>query len=162
MHADIEYFLNNEPPRNPDSLEFNYFLSFWNDFKLKYPTFYPYRTEWLVYDEEQEIAGSIDCVLSDNEGRIMILDWKRSKKIDKTNNFEKGFAPFQDMDNCNYCHYSLQLNFYRHVLETKYNKNVIFMMLVILHPNQKTYVCHPVNYINIKDHWDGIAHGGQH
>ena len=48
-------------------------------------------------------------------------------------------------------HYCLQLNFYRHILMTKYNKKVVGMMLVILHPNQETYLCHLVDYINISD-----------
>jgi ATP-dependent exoDNAse (exonuclease V) beta subunit len=161
MHADIEYFLNNDPVVSPNSKEFQFFMCFWNDFQVKYPTFKPYRTEWLVYDEDEHIAGSIDCVLSDNQNRLMILDWKRSKEIKMDNKFEKGLYPFNTYDNCNYSHYSLQLNFYRHILETKYNKTVIFLMLVILHPNQENYSCYPVNHINLNQKWIGIGKGGK-
>lgn len=160
MHADIEFFLNREPPKMPDSKEFNFFISFWNDFTAKYPTFHPYRTEWLVYDETEGIAGSIDCVLSDGNDNLMILDWKRSKEIKLTNNWENGIAPFDEFQHCNYFHYSLQLNFYRHILETKYNKKVVYMMLVILHPNQENYLCYPVNFIDLNQRWKGIANGG--
>ena len=70
-----------------------------------------------------------------------------------TNSFERGYPPFDHYDNCNYSHYSLQLNFYRHMLQTKYNKNVIYMMLVILHPNQTSYICHPVSNIDLSGVW---------
>jgi ATP-dependent exoDNAse (exonuclease V) beta subunit len=160
MHADIEFFLNKEHVVNPDSKEFQFFLCFWKDFTTKYPSFHPYRTEWLVYDEDQKVAGSIDCILSDDNDRLIILDWKRSKEIKCDNKFEKGLHPFEAFEHCNYSHYSLQLNFYRHILETKYNKTVLYMMLVILHPNQDNYLCYPVSHIDLSDKWDGIAHGG--
>jgi ATP-dependent exoDNAse (exonuclease V) beta subunit len=167
MHKNIEDYLNQESTTDIadmlvnqiisqeeyDSKEFKMFLHFWTDFKRQYPILKPYRTEWLVYDSDVGIAGSIDCVLSDNQDNLVIIDWKRSKEIKMTNRYEKGIYPFNNYDNCNYSHYSLQLNFYRHMLETKYGKNVIFMMLVILHPNQPSYICHPINRIDISSIW---------
>src|SRR5947208_4873806 len=153
MHKDIENYFNGDTVVNPNNKEFSLFTNFWNDIKTQYPSFRPYRTEWLIYDEDIGLAGSIDCVLSDNNGNLIILDWKRSKKIQMTNSFERGYPPFDHYDNCNYSHYSLQLNFYRHMLQTKYNKNVIYMMLVILHPNQTSYICHPVSNIDLSGVW---------
>ena len=148
MHADIERYLNDQDVLDDSTKEFGFFLNFWKDFSSMYPDFKPYRTEWLVYDESGPLCGSIDCILSDQHDNIMILDWKRSKEI-KTSNREKGYPPFEKMDNCNLSHYQLQLNIYRHILETKYDKNVIVMMLVIFHPNQSTYKCIKVEKINI-------------
>lgn len=161
MHKSIEDFINNDITQDEQTLEEikvekGYFHNFWNDFQLKYPHLKPYRTEWMVYDEDIKLAGSIDCVLTDPVGNLVLLDWKRSKKINMNNRFEKGFPPFAEFDNCNYSHYSLQLNFYRHILETKYKRNIIFMMLVIFHPNQSNYKCIPVNHIPLTDIWSTL------
>lgn len=156
MHADIEYYLNDQKVLEPDNIEFKYFLNFWSDFNKKYPEVVPYRTEWVVYDEDKKFAGSIDCVLADKNDNLILVDWKRSKEIKKSNVYEKGYKPFDYMDNCNFSHYTLQLNFYRHILENKYNKNVIFMMLVVLHPNSDNYKCHPVEKFELNHLWEDI------
>lgn len=153
MHKSIEQFFNQEPVSTPNSKEFVMFMQFWRDFTTKYPMMRPYRSEWLVYDEDISLAGSIDLVVSDPKGNLIIVDWKRSKEIKIQNNFEKGKVPFQTYPNCNYSHYSLQLNFYRTILEKCYDKTVIFMMLVILHPNQENYICYPVPRIELDSIW---------
>jgi ATP-dependent exoDNAse (exonuclease V) beta subunit len=156
MHQRIEDYLNSKEVDVPDTKEFLMFIQFWNSLTTQYPTLRPYRTEWLVYDEDVGVAGSIDCVLTDANGNLVIIDWKRSKEIKFSNRYEKGNYPFHLNDNCNYIHYSFQLNFYRHILETKYGKNVIFMMLVVLHPNQSAYMCHVVNRIDISGLWPSL------
>lgn len=156
MHKSIEDFLNGEPVENSETKEFGMFQSFWNDLLIKYPSLRPYRTEWIIYDEDVGVAGSIDCVLSDANGNLVILDWKRSKEIKIENRYEKGTGPFCNYDNCNYSHYSLQLNFYRTILEKNYGKKVIFMMLVVLHPDQPSYVCHPIQNIDLSNAWETI------
>lgn len=156
MHKSIEQYINNEDVDNPSTKEFGLFMKFWTEFFAQYSMLAPYRTEWLVYDEDVGVAGSIDCVLSDKNGNLVLLDWKRSKEIKLSNRFAKGKHPFSQYDDCNFTHYSLQLNFYRHILETKYHKNVIFMMLVILHPNQSSYICHPVNKIDVDHVWNSL------
>ena len=153
MHKDIEYYFNDEPVVNPDTIEFKMFKKFWSDFNIKYPTYKPYRTEWIIYDEDIKLAGSIDFILENEHGDLMIVDWKRSKKIEMENKYENGVGPFNKFPNCNYSHYSLQLNVYRHMLINKYQKNITFMMLVILHPDNDDYVCCPINVINLDDYW---------
>ncbi|CAH6419762.1 Hypothetical protein HVR_LOCUS840 [uncultured virus] len=156
MHKGIEDFLNDISTIEPDTREFALFKTFWTDFLLQYPTLKPYRTEWLVYDEDVGVAGSIDCVMCSGD-KLVILDWKRSKEIKTENKYERGIGPFGNLQNCNYHHYTLQLNFYRHILENKYGKEVIFMMLVILHPNQQSYQCYPVSRIELKEIWPTIT-----
>ena len=58
--------------------------------------------------------------------------------------FEKGFGPCANYDSCNHVQYSLQLNLYKYILESKYDKVIVGMMLVILHPTNKTYKLFPV------------------
>ena len=123
---------------------FKYFLDFWYDFLTKYSTCRIYRTEWLIYDEDALISGSIDGTVITPSGDLILIDWKRSKEIKYYNRYGKGLGLLSHMDDCNYNHYSLQLNIYRHILETKYNYKVIYMMLVVFHPNQKTYKCIPI------------------
>ena len=101
----------------------------------------PYRTEWVVYDEDIELAGSIDMVTENEDGTLTIYDWKRSREITKTNNFNKFSTnpQIEHIPDSNFWHYSLQLNIYKAVLERKYNKTIKQLFLVCLHPNQKNY-----------------------
>lgn len=134
MHRDIELFYNDVPLKN-DSIEFNYFLKFNNDFK----ELIPYRTEWEVFSEELKLAGSIDMIYENPDGTLQIYDWKRCKEIKKTNVFENGNYPVDHLPNTNYWHYSLQLNIYRRILQKEYGKLVTNLYLVCLHPNQTSY-----------------------
>ena len=84
MHYDIECFYNNESVEN-NSTEFNYLKAF-NDKIGK--TMIPYRIEWMIYDKELQLAGSIDMIYKDKEDdSLIIYDWKRCKEI-KTKQFE--------------------------------------------------------------------------
>lgn len=154
MHADIENYFNGLIVKNPDSVEFKYFMLFWNEFQRTNPGWKPYRTEWLIYDEDKKLAGSVDFTIVNQNGDLVIMDWKRSKKIRKTGFNKWGKAPFTDLPDCNYSHYTLQLNIYRHVLETRYGKRVLAMYLAIFYPGNKCYEVHMVNRYPIDKVWD--------
>jgi len=157
MHEDIERYFNNEPIKNPNSIEFNYFLVFWNEFKKTYPTFNPYRTEWLVYDIDYLISGSIDFVLCDSKNNFILIDWKRSKEIKTENPWENGFSPLSHLENCNYNHYMLQLNIYRHILETQYNKRVIGMFVAVFHPINPHFLIYHMPHYDILSIWPTLC-----
>lgn len=157
MHADIERFLNDEAPLNPNTTEFGYFRNFYEDFKSDFPEYKPYRTEWVVYDEDRMVAGSIDCIMSDDDGNIIILDWKRSKEIKESNPYEKGFGVFSTFDNCNYNHYTFQLNIYKHILETKYNKKVKYMFIVVFYPENDDYLIYNMQNYDLSSSWEKIT-----
>ena len=114
------------------------FMSFLQD----YPHLVPYRTEWLIYDDQVKMSGSIDMVYENVEdGTLSIYDWKRCKSIDKTNGWNK-FAITEcisHLPDSNFWHYSLQLNTYKTILERNYGKRVSNMYLVRLHPDSTTY-----------------------
>ena len=40
-----------------------------------------FRTEWTIYEESEQLAGSIDFVAMDGEGHLVLFDWKRSKDL---------------------------------------------------------------------------------
>ena len=141
LHKSIELYYNGEAVDN-DSIEYKYFLRFDQEHiqgKLE-----PYRTEWEVYDEDIEMAGSIDKVYKmvkpNGDIKYVIVDWKRSKKIKETNNFESAYPPIEHLPNCNKWQYSLQLNTYKYMLEKNYGIEIEGMYLVILHPNNKSYI----------------------
>ncbi|SPN79671.1 PD-(D/E)XK nuclease [Cedratvirus Zaza IHUMI] len=147
MHEQIEKFFLSEGKDLPEekSPEFNQFLDFWNVFSTHNPGFKPYRMEWRVYSEE--IAGSIDCTLVSPGGDIVIIDWKRSKGIEKYSPFGKGLGKLSHLSDCNFVHYSLQLNSYRHILENFYDKRVSAMYLAVFHPLQEKYKFIEVPYM---------------
>ena len=105
------------------------------------PNLKPFRTEWIVFNEDIGIAGTIDMVYEQPDGTLMIYDWKRCKDIKKTN-FFGGCAKtrcVEHIPDTNYWHYALQLNMYKHLIESKYSKTVAKMLLVCLHPINKSY-----------------------
>jgi ATP-dependent exoDNAse (exonuclease V) beta subunit len=159
MHFAIECFMNNEdlpyPFYHKDLLEYEmedniattkeweYFLDFLRD----YQDFKPYRTEWMIYDEDLKLSGSIDMVYENPDGSLNIYDWKRAKEITRSNNFNK-FAltkSISTMPDTNFWHYALQLNTYKAILERKYSKQIRDLYLVRLHPNAESYelICLP-------------------
>ena len=140
MHKKIEnYYLGNDS--NVDDT-FRLFMMFTKRFDLK-----PYRTEWAVYDIDHNIAGTIDF-LDYQDGKYTIYDWKRSDKIIengmpvKISKYqEKGLHPLENLENCAYYHYALQLSLYKFILEKNYDINVSELRLGIFHPTyDKPYV----------------------
>jgi hypothetical protein len=147
LHKYIENFMNQDSMTGPnthnslissnqfndDSKEWNYFMNFARD----HGALVPYRTEWMVYDEELKFAGSIDMVYLNADGSLSIYDWKRSKDIAKTNGFGKSALTecIEYLPDANFWHYALQLNTYKMILERKYGKRVRELKLVRLHPD---------------------------
>jgi ATP-dependent exoDNAse (exonuclease V) beta subunit len=155
MHSNIECFMN-DPVLNDyrhidllhyhnmsvgeediKSPEWQYFLQYIID----HPNKRPYRTEWLVFHEEYKLAGSIDMLYINDDGTYDLMDWKRSKNIEKDNPFNK-FAItdcIKNIPDTNLWHYTMQLNVYRKILQEKYNIIVKNMHLLRLHPIADTY-----------------------
>jgi hypothetical protein len=119
-----------------------HFGAFVND----HPHLKPYRTEWMIFDEDVRLAGSIDFVAENPDSSLTIYDWKRCKEIKKNNGFgvfarTECISHFPDT---NYWHYALQLNTYKAILERKYEKKVKQMFLVGLHPDLPKYQVYTV------------------
>lgn len=114
----------------------------------------PYRTEWFVFDEDHELAGSIDMTYQmdpRDPDRLVIYDWKRSCKLSqKTNRYQNMRPPLDHLPDTNYHHYAMQLNIYRYVLETKYGKRIEGMYLVGIHPDLNGYQREPVPRLEVE------------
>ena len=134
-------------------LEWQYFINFVKD----HPQLKPYRTEWTVFNEDIKISGSIDMVYENPDGTLSIYDWKRSKNITRINTFNKfAITPcICHLPDSNFWHYAFQLNIYKFILESKYDKIVKDLYLVRLHPNaeEKNYelIQLPILSIEIND-----------
>jgi ATP-dependent exoDNAse (exonuclease V) beta subunit len=141
MHLAIEQFLHGHPeliePSVLQTPEWTYFMNFWNE---SGGDLVPYRSEWEVWSEEHKLAGSIDMIFyRKSDDSYVIYDWKRSKEIKKENNFGNGFGPVSHLSDCNYWHYTLQLNVYRWFLETHYGLKINDLYIMIFHPDNTNY-----------------------
>ena len=155
MHLDIEHYYNAMPSgktmQEADSwepqegAEWEYFC----DYQAKWGhKFKPFRTEWLVFDEEHKVAGSIDMVYQKPDGTLAIYDWKRIEELKVENTFQSGLGPVSHLPDTNYWHYSLQLNVYRYILEKHYGYVVSELALVVLHPNNSTWRVAKLNFLD--------------
>lgn len=130
MHYDIECYYNNNKVDNK-SIEYSYFTEFLNNTR----DLVPYRTEWMIYDKELRLAGSIDMVFENSDGTLMLYDWKRCKEIKKDNRWQSATTDcIKHLPDTNFWHYSLQLNTYKAILEKNYDKKISKMCLICLHP----------------------------
>lgn len=146
MHAVIEDYYNGiiRECINP---EYEYFKNFAKD----HEHLTPYRTEMMVYDEDIRICGSIDMLFQNEDGSLSIYDWKFAKELNMTSPYrKKALNPIQEMDDCNYTHYSLQLNTYRIILERKYGFIIRDMFLIFMHKDlSDNYLKVQVNTIDM-------------
>lgn len=118
LHKDIENYYNTGKSNN-NTKEFRYFEKF-----VKEETnIKPYRTEWAIYDEDIKMSGTVDMVFKNEDDTYSIYDWKRQSYF--TNDDKK--------------RYSLQLNLYKKILESKYNLKVNGLFLLCLHPKNNDY-----------------------
>lgn len=116
--------------------EWNYFL----DYQSRHGSqFTPFRTEWLVFDEEHKVAGSIDMVYMKPDGTLAIYDWKRIEELKTENKWQSGLGPVSHLPDTNYWHYTLQLNVYRYMIQKHYGYKVTDLALVVLHPNNSSW-----------------------
>ena len=96
-----------------------------------------YRTEWMIYAEVEDLAGSIDLVLKLPNSKLILVDWKRTQSIQsKCQSFGRNMLGcLQDVPDCTLWHYRLQLNVYRHILQNYYTQEVSMMFIVGCHPD---------------------------
>ena len=142
LHEQIENFYNSKEYIRSKELD-KFFKFHKNHIQDKYK---PHRTEWRIFDEDKNLAGTVDMVYEKENGELFIFDWKRSKKIinsdgsiEKNNPFENGLNGLSHLPSSDYVKYCLQQNIYKNILESKYDKKVSSMNLLILHPHLENY-----------------------
>ena len=142
LHEQIENFYNSKEYIRSKELD-KFFKFHKNHIQDKYQ---PHRTEWRIFDEDKNLAGTVDMVYEKENGELFIFDWKRSKKIinsdgsiEKNNPFENGLNGLSHLPSSDYVKYCLQQNIYKNILESKYDKMVSSMNLLIIHPHRENY-----------------------
>lgn len=85
-------------------------------------------SEVRIYSKELNMAGTIDILAHDTEKNIyQIIDWKTSKKPISKISFggKMGISPVtKHLMDCKFVHHSIQLSFYRYLLEKYYGLNM--------------------------------------
>lgn len=100
---------------------------------------YPeYLIHWDSPSGKLHIAGQIDLLVKKGNS-IVIGDYKTNKKIDTKSYFDskvrssvKMKFPLNNLDDCNYYHYCLQLSTYAYIIES-YNPDFSIEDLVLVH-----------------------------
>jgi len=107
MHYLLEAWLNRCSTPG-DSVEETLFLNFAKTLE----GLTAYRTEWAIFGEAENLAGSIDFTAIDSMGRLHLFDWKRSKDLKSKYScrFRQMRDPLNHLDDCSGIHYRLQLN----------------------------------------------------
>ena len=94
-----------------------------------------WRTEWVLYGEEENLAGSIDFCGKLPDGTYVLVDWKRTFGLaGKYHSKQSVLPPVSHLPDCVGMRYRLQLNCYRYILQKYYSVQVRRMIIVCCHP----------------------------
>lgn len=148
IHNDIEkYMLTGKTTESP---EFTRFMSFMSEFTTNFPEFQHFYPEQRLYDVNLRLAGTADLVVIDDARNCVIVDWKTTRKLYRTSS-KMCKVPYDSMIDTNLTHYTLQLNYYRMMLERWYGVKVVLMLIVLLNPVNESFVCLNVDRVRVED-----------
>jgi hypothetical protein len=144
LHLQIENYFTKKP--FDDSLiEFKYFLNFEKEKIIPKGLAFS-EAEKKIFYPKFNVAGTVDCLFKSSDGKYVMVDWKRSKKliVNGTNKpdkrgFEIQIAGLTNLTNSSYYRYCIQQNLYRHILEQEYNIVISDMVLAVLHEKYSKY-----------------------
>jgi len=144
LHLQIENYYNKKS--FDDSLkEFKYFLDFEKE-KIVPRGLTFSEAEKKIFYPKFNVAGTVDCLFKNSDGKYVMVDWKRSKKliVEGTNQPDKrGFQidieGLMDLNTSSYYRYCIQQNIYKYILEQEYNIIISDMVLAVLHEKYSNY-----------------------
>lgn len=112
--------------------------NFYNDYK---DIFTLIGCEIYLGDEEFDECGATDIVFFNNyTNEIVIADFKTNKEIKRESfRHKKMLVPLQDYDDCNYVHYSLQLEDYKFKFEKNTGYKVAETFIIYFNINADNY-----------------------
>lgn len=106
------------------------FSSFYRDTK---DTLIPIKNELVIGDlNDTRICGTMDMLVYNNKSeQFEIYDFKTNRDITYSNTYGERFCkPLDDLDACEFNTYSLQLSFYKYIIE-KYTNIKIGAMYIV-------------------------------
>jgi len=148
MHAAVETMLNNDLPRTRETLEKirrvedieSETQAVEHDILLRFLAGCEARgmthvcSEVFVYSKRFHVGGSIDCVMEDKDGNLVLIDWKRTKgDLKRVFSPTKALDPISHMPNNKVTKFSLQLSFYAWLLQRNTGRPVV--QLFVAHVN---------------------------
>lgn len=116
LEDDLSWMIDCEKDRQYEKSLRNYLE---NHFFKRYDLI---EAEKIVFSIPHLIAGTMDILAREKStGKIVILDWKTNKVIEKYNSFNQmGLAPISHLDDTNFFKYAIQLNLYERLLRDNY------------------------------------------
>jgi ATP-dependent exoDNAse (exonuclease V) beta subunit len=140
LHAQIESHLltGQLPNEEMMTVELKQYVSW----RADHSTWRPLRAEMRIYDDRARVAGTLDSLWRNGDGRLVLVDWKRCQPgalEKKAYRGETGFGPCAELANSAMGHYTAQQNLYAAILKRNYDIYVAAIFLVQLHPDLKTY-----------------------
>jgi len=140
MHLQCELWLNKDGCHT-NGVEMRMFMKYVDE-RIFGMHITPYRTEWEIFGEEEDIAGSIDFVgrVEEGEGKggLALIDWKRTRNLKEKDMHPLGKTmvyPLDELQDTSKSHYALQLNCYAYILEKYYGEKVVKMEVACFHPD---------------------------
>ncbi len=111
--------------------------------------------ERVIASPELGLSGMVDLTvkLRTASGRSVVglYDWKTNQKIQRHNPWQNGLPPIQHLSDCNFIHYSLQLNLYEYICrrEGYFESDTLFQKVLIhLGPEgYETYKCDDLQHV---------------
>ena len=140
MHLQCELWLNRDGA-HLESAEMQLFLRYVRE-RLAPNHVVAFRTEWEVFGETIDLAGSIDFVgvvtSGPDAGGLWLVDWKRTKELRYKSHHRSGYCmlpPLDHIPDTSKWHYAIQLNLYSYLLETYYDMHVVHCEVACFHPD---------------------------
>ena len=136
MHLQIELWLNRDGCHS-ETVEMSTFFKYTSEWLLPMGV-KCFRTEWEIFSEIENLAGSVDFVGIKENGHLMLADWKRTKELERgsVNTYGRFLHPPLDhIPDCKVNKYKLQLNLYKYIIEKYYGHVVDEMHIACFHPD---------------------------
>lgn len=143
MHQRIEkYYLGENVDAWLADPTFRHFCAFTWQYSLR-----PYRSDWPIFLEEADLAGTVDFLAENSDGSLDLWDWKRSCKVVSVSgeliDYNKwgttALPPIAHVPDTSFHHYALQLSIYRYILELKYGLKIRRSRLGVFYPDHPTF-----------------------
>jgi hypothetical protein len=100
----------------------------------------PVRAEVVGGDEDWGVTGMIDQLFyNEKSKKLEIWDWKTNKAINKSNKWQQFKEPLSHLDVCELNTYSLQLSFYRLIVERNTELSLGDSYIVWFNENNNEY-----------------------
>lgn len=103
-------------------------------------TLIPIRSEFVTGDEELGIGGMVDQLFWNTKMQeLQIWDWKTSKKISKSNKYNRLTGVLSHLEECEWIKYSLQIGTYKHIIQKNLGLNIGTCYIGWFNENNDTY-----------------------